>query len=683
MSDQLMYEKFYHSLYQIRRVEEEIARVYPTDKIKSPVHLSIGQEAVAVGVCEALRPDDVVFGTYRSHAAYLAKGGNLKQMIAELYGKATGSAKGKGGSMHLIDLSANVMGTSAVVGTTIANAVGYALTLKNQPEGSIVVSFFGDGAVDEGVFSESLNFASIKAAPLIFVCENNGYAIHTHQRLRQRLDNICERARSYGIPAERIENNDIFNIYEQVSAAVKALRTGEKGPFFLECMTYRWKEHVGPNEDFHLGYRTKEEAQPWIENDQLQRLAALVDLETRQQIETEVEAEIQAAFEFAETSPVPDASELFTDVFKASNPSSEHQSVSFTEAKSLTTDRTLTYVEAVREATDQEMERDASVMIFGLDVDDPKAIQGTTKGLLEKYGSERVFGTPLSEDAMTGAAIGMALAGWRPIHVHIRMDFLMLAMNQLINVAAKSHYMYGGQVSIPMVVRSMIGKSWGQGAQHSQGLYSFFMNIPGLKVVAPTTPYDAKGCLIAAIRDENPVMYVEHRILHFQKGLVPESPYTVLPGKARVTATGTDITLVGISYMQIECLRAHRYLEAVGISAEVIDPIWLSPLDIDTIVESVVKTGRLCVADNGWTTCGASAEIIAQVTERLQGKREIRVRRLGFAPVTCPTAPNLEADFYPNGRTIAGAAYELVTDKTGWLPDERQDLKDIEFKGPF
>lgn len=347
-------------------------------------------------------------------------------------------------------------------------------------------------------------------------------------------------------------------------------------------------------------------------------------------------------------------------------------------------DRTLSYVEAVREATDQEMERDASVIVFGLDVDDPKAIQGTTSGLLEKYGSERVFGTPLSEDAMTGAAIGMALAGMRPIHVHIRMDFLMLAMNQLINVAAKSRYMYGGQVSVPIVVRSMIGKSWGQGAQHSQGLYSFFMHVPGLKVVAPTTPYDAKGCLIAAIRDDNPVMYVEHRILHFQKGFVPEEAYTVNPGQARITAPGEDITLVGISFMQIECLRAQRYLESVGVSAEVIDPIWLSPLDIDTIAASVEKTGRLCVVDNGWTTCGASAEIVAQVTERLQGKRDIRVRRLGFAPVTCPTTPNLEADFYPTGRTIASAAYDLVAGTTkNWLPEERQDLKDIEFKGPF
>ncbi len=346
--------------------------------------------------------------------------------------------------------------------------------------------------------------------------------------------------------------------------------------------------------------------------------------------------------------------------------------------------RNLSYVEAIREASDQEMDRDKSVIVFGLDVDDPKAIQGTTKGLLKKYGAERVFGTPLSEDAMTGAAIGMALAGLRPIHIHIRMDFMLLAMNQLVNIAAKSHYMYGGQVNIPLVVRSMIGKSWGQGAQHSQSLYSFFMHIPGLKVVAPTTPYDAKGCLIEAIRDNNPVIYIEHRILHFQKGYVPEKLYTVASGKARVAVKGKDITLVGISYMQLECQRAARYLESVGIKAEVIDPIWLSPLDIDTIVASVNKTGRLIVVDNDWITCGAGSEIVSLVLEKLQGKKEIKVHRMGFAPVTCPPTPPLEKLFYPDGRDIASAAFDLVKGgKNKWVPDEQTDLKEIEFKGPF
>jgi pyruvate/2-oxoglutarate/acetoin dehydrogenase E1 component len=347
-------------------------------------------------------------------------------------------------------------------------------------------------------------------------------------------------------------------------------------------------------------------------------------------------------------------------------------------------ERNRSFVDAVREAADQEMARDPSVIVFGLDVDDPKAIQGTTRGLLEKFGPERVFGTPLSEDAMTGAAIGMALAGLRPVHVHIRMDFLLLAMNQLINVAAKSHYMYGGRVNVPMVVRAMIGKSWGQGAQHSQGLHGMFMHIPGIKVVAPATPYDAKGCLIAAIRDDNPVLYVEHRLMHFQKGPVPEQPYTVVPGKARVTAVGDDVTLVGISCMQAECLRASKYLETIGIKAEVIDPIWLCPLDIETIAESVERTGRLIVVDTAWVNCGAAAEIVAQVAERLQGVRDLRLKRMGFAPTTCPTTPALENLFYPNSRTIAAAARDLVEERScGWLPEERSDLHRIEFKGPF
>ncbi len=346
--------------------------------------------------------------------------------------------------------------------------------------------------------------------------------------------------------------------------------------------------------------------------------------------------------------------------------------------------RRLSYGEAVREATDLEMARDDAVVLFGLDVDDPKAIQGTTRGLAEKYGPERVFGTPLSEDAMTGAAVGMALAGLRPIHVHIRMDFLMLAMNQLVNVAAKARFMYGGRVALPLVVRSIIGKSWGQGAQHSQGLYSFFMHVPGLKVVAPATPYDAKGCLSAAVRDDNPVLFVEHRLLHLRHGPVPEGGYAVRPGKARVTAEGDDVTLVGISAMQAECLGARHYLDQVGIRAEVIDPIWLSPLDTDTITASVEKTGRLVVVDNGWTCCGAGAEIVARLAERLMAVRDVRVKRLGFAPVTCPTTPVLEELFYPNARTIAAAARDLVEGAaTGWVPEECPTLKTLEFKGPF
>ena len=308
-----MYERFYRSLYRIRRVEEEVAKIYPSDKIKSPIHLSIGQEAVAVGVCEALHPNDIVFGTYRSHASYLAKGGDLKKMIAELYGKETGCAKGKGGSMHLIDVSAGIMGASAVVGTTIPQAVGFAYALKLQKKKSIVVNFFGDGACDEGVFNESLNFAALKKTPVIFICENNAYSIHSHQRDRHAIPDICRRAAAYGIPAERIENNDVVQIYERVSKAVEKVRTGETGPLFFECMTYRWMEHVGPNQDYQAGYRSRSEAEPWFKGDQVRRMALLLNESVRQNIEISVEAEIREAFEFAEASAFPASEELYTD----------------------------------------------------------------------------------------------------------------------------------------------------------------------------------------------------------------------------------------------------------------------------------------------------------------------------------------------------------------------------------
>jgi TPP-dependent pyruvate/acetoin dehydrogenase alpha subunit len=316
-----MYEPLYTTLYRIRRVEEEIARIYPSDKLKSPVHLSIGQEAVAAAMCAPLTREDTVFCTYRSHAAYLAKGGDLKQMLAEMYGKVTGCTKGKGGGMHLIDPEAGVMGASAVVGTTIANAVGYAYSVKLRRKNTVVMSFFGDGGSEEGVFAESLNFAVLKKLPIVFVCENNGYAIHTHQSKRQGLPDICGRAKAAGVTSELITDNDILKMHERAAATVDGLRKGTAtGPFFFECQTYRWKEHVGPNEDFKLGYRTKDQAQAWIDNDQVKRLAALLPAGKRKKIESQVEAEIQDAVAFAEESPFPDISELTTDVFHTSSP---------------------------------------------------------------------------------------------------------------------------------------------------------------------------------------------------------------------------------------------------------------------------------------------------------------------------------------------------------------------------
>jgi TPP-dependent pyruvate/acetoin dehydrogenase alpha subunit len=310
-----MIDRLFRSLFLIRRVEEEIARVYPSDKIMSPVHLSIGQEAISVGVCATLRPEDVVFGTYRCHALYLAKGGNLKAMIAELYGKMAGCAKGKAGSMHLIDTSAGVMGASAVVSSTIPTSVGYAFAEKTRGKDTVVACFFGDGATEEGVFHESLNFASLKKLPVVFICENNYYAIHSNESSRRGGPEITAMAEAHGIPAIKLEGMNIEEIIQAVGKAVEQIRNGG-GPRFFEIMCYRWKEHVGPNDDFGFGYRKKEEAEPWLANDQVQVIGNKLPEEDRRRIEIAVEAEIAEAFAFAESAELPPDSELLSDKFR-------------------------------------------------------------------------------------------------------------------------------------------------------------------------------------------------------------------------------------------------------------------------------------------------------------------------------------------------------------------------------
>ncbi len=301
----------------IRRVEEEIVDIYPTDKIKSPVHLSIGQEAPSVGVCAALTSRDIVFGTYRGHALYLAKGGNLNTMIAELYGKSEGCGRGKAGSMHLGDRDCGMMGTSAIVSTTIPHAVGYALAEKMRGRDTVVAVFFGDGATEEGVFFESLNFAALMRLPILFICENNFYAIHTPAEKRVRQPNYCERASSLGVPSFKISDNDACVIYEKASLTVDDIRINGSGPRFIEIETYRWKEHVGPGEDWALGYRSRKEGDKWIEADPLKKIEAKVSDAVKKQIKEKVNQSIKSAFDFAETGAFPDTFEdLYRDVYQ-------------------------------------------------------------------------------------------------------------------------------------------------------------------------------------------------------------------------------------------------------------------------------------------------------------------------------------------------------------------------------
>lgn len=307
-------ERLYRSMLLIRRTEERIAEIYASDKIKSPVHLSIGQEAVSVGVCDALRDDDIAAGTYRGHALYLAKGADLKAMMAELFGKSDGCAAGKGGSMHLIDVNHNVLGCSAVVATNIPIAVGFALKLKRSGGDGVVACFFGDGATEEGAFYESLNFASLHKLPILFICENNFLAIYTPLEKRWASENIGQRVEGFGIAAHKTEALDIFKVRDLAMASVGRIRAGG-GPEFIECHTYRWRDHVGPDEDLDADYRAGDVRDMVREDDQIVRLAAMLPAAEREAVDSAVTAEIDAAIAYAEHSPFPEVRELQTDVF--------------------------------------------------------------------------------------------------------------------------------------------------------------------------------------------------------------------------------------------------------------------------------------------------------------------------------------------------------------------------------
>ena len=340
------------------------------------------------------------------------------------------------------------------------------------------------------------------------------------------------------------------------------------------------------------------------------------------------------------------------------------------------------YYSAINDALHLKMEADKNLVVFGLDVEDHNGIQGTTLGL-NKFGRDRFFSTPLSEDAMTGVAIGLAASGLRVVHIHIRMDFVLLCMNQLINMAAKMRYMYNGTVKVPIVVRCMVGRSWGQGAQHSQSLHSLFSHIPGLKVVAPSNAYDAKGLLISSIEENCPVIFMEHRLLYNTKSFVKKNSYKIPLGKARLMTKGSDLTIVSISHMAVISYKVTEIFRRHGINIELIDLRSIKPLDINTVIKSVRKTGKLLVVDNGWSFCGLSSEIISQVS--LKMNKKILIDKLTFLDIPCPTAPNLEKEFYPSPEKIIKKIYQMLKIKIKIkLTKSDLSIQEIDdFKGPF
>lgn len=649
--------KMLKGLILIRETEKRIATEYSKYEMKCPVHLSLGQEASAVGVCLNLRHKDRVYAGHRSHGAYLAKGGDLKKMTAELYGKKTGCSGGRGGSMHLIDKRAGFMGTSAIVGGIIPIAVGDAFAAKLKGDDRVVVVFFGDGAVEEGVFYESMKFASLHKLHIVFVCENNSLAVDTPLHIRQPNDDIYKRGEPLGVKGYKANGSNVLLTFTDFREAMAYVLQGE-GPALVELTVERWADHVGP----------KWQATPNCPINRLENYLLEKRIISKGQIVEvfkEVKKEVDDAFSFAKKSPFPKALK-------------SKKSFNLSENKPLGLQSKITYAEALSQGLDQMMEKDKSVVVIGLGTDYPNAIFGSLSGLAEKYGKKRVFDTPLSEDALTGICLGLSLNSFKSVLVHARVEFSLLSMNQIINHLAQWRFTYGKKT--PVVIRMIVGKGWGQGPQHSQSLQALFAHIPGLKVVMPATAYDAKGMLVSALCGNDPVIFIEHRRLYNEACSVPESLYEVSIGKANIVRRGKDITIVAVSQMVSEALKATEILSKDGVEAEVIDLRSVKPIDEEAIIKSVSKTRRLVVCDTGWKACGVSAEVVAIVAENCSLK--VPAKRITLPEYQTPTSWVLERDYYPDLSDIVKACLEMMGREANNKKMRKKNEK-ISFDGPF
>ena len=645
----------YVTMRRIRAFEDKTADLFQEGVVKGTAHSYKGEEAIAAGVCAALRDDDIIASYHRGHGHCIAKGARIDRMMAELMGRQTGYCQGLGGSMHIADMELNIMGANGIVGAAMPLATGAGLAAKLQGTDRVAVAFFGDGASNQGVFHESLNLAAVWKLPVIFVCENNQYALSTSYRNTTAVSQVSNRAASYEIPGITVDGNDGVEVYLVLREAVDRARAGE-GPTLIEAMTYRHGQHslrVNLRDP-----RPEDELESWLDRDPIarmeKRLTTEGDFSEEQFDETTqaVEEELETAVSYGRESPEPPVHVMLDAVYA---PHAAH-----TEPGP-ETERMLSYPEALNEALDQEMLRDDRVFLMGEDVGATGGIFGVSKGLMERYGADRVRDTPISEATFVGCGVGAAIAGMRPV-VEIQIfDFVALTMDMLVNQAAKFRFMLGGKPSVPLVVRGPQGGGIRLAAQHSQSLEAWFTHVPGLVVAAPSTPYDAKGLLVAAIRDENPVVFLEQKLLYLGgNGPVPEELYAIPLGKADIKRAGTDVTVVATSAMVPRALSAATVLERDGISVEVVDPRTLQPLDEETILASVRKTNRLLIVHEAWVRGGFGAEVAAMVVDKAFDYLDAPVARLGAPHTPMPYNDRLELEVIPSQDRIADAVRALV-----------------------
>ena len=653
---------------EIRAFEEKVYDLLGRNIIKGASHLYAGEEAVAVGAMSAIGPDDIITSTHRGHGHCHAHGDkhaatpearqeHLNRMMAELCGRATGYCKGRGGSMHIADVAKGNLGATGIVGGNIPVATGAGLSIAYRKSGQVALCFFGDGASQTGNFHESLNMAALWRLPVIYIVENNLYGMSVPFDKASCVPNVADRARAYGIPGEVVDGMDVLAVREAVLRAAARARRGE-GPSLLECKTYRWYGHSRSDPRV---YRTREEEKAWRERDPITRLSQRLVAEgvaSQEEVDgvlARAQAAIETATEFALASPQPPASELEQDVYAPDFWTPDTIEEERRLRARLASDphmRRIPYWQAIVEALREEMLRDPAVMVMGEDVGLYGGAYGATRGLFEEFGPERVRDTPISEATIAGAAVGAAMTGLRPVAEIMYVDFTPLAMDQIANQGAKNRYMFGGKTIVPMVIRTEGGTGRCIAAHHSQSLEALWVHFPGIYVVMPATPYDAKGLLKAAIRDDNPVMFIEHKMLYGVEGPVPEEEYVIPLGVADVKREGKDVTVVTYSRMVYRALEAAEELAREGISVEVIDLRCLKPLDVETVVASVVKTGRLVGVTEAYRTGSFLGEIFALVNEQAFDYLDAPMVRVAAADVPVPMSEALEAAAVPSTAAV-------------------------------
>jgi 2-oxoisovalerate dehydrogenase E1 component len=649
----------YRQMLLIRRCEEQLARAHQRGLIHGACHTYVGEEAIAVGVCAHLRTEDVVFSTHRGHGHALAKGVPPGQLIAELFGRETGCSHGRGGSMHLFAPEVGLMGTSGIVGPCILQAAGAGYSFKLLKTGRVAAAFFGDGAVNNGAFHEGLNLAAIWKLPVLFVCENNQYATEVAFEYAAGNPNVAERGAVYGIPGKRVDGNDVLAVSAAAAEAVQRARGGQ-GPTLLECRTYRTRPHAEGMGDFT--YRTREEVEDWKTRCPILRLRQVLvndagaEPDELTTIDNEIDALLAEAQRLAENSPWPDPATAADHVY--ATPRAEAPAVGTTA----TSGQDMTFMQATLDGLREEMAKNPAIFVLGEGIGKRGGNFKTTAGLYDIHGPERLCDTPISERGFVGLGCGAAMTGSRPVIDFMFADFVLDSVGEIINQIAKMQYMSNGRLTMPILLRGCIGIGHSAATHHSGNYYPMYAHFPGLRVVVPSTPYDAKGLLKRALNCDDPVLFLEHRDVLTVKGPVPTGEYQIDFGRAAVVQEGGDVTVVALASMVHQTLKACAALAADKVFVEVIDPRTVAPLDVDTILGSVKKTGRLLIVDEAFAPCGIGAEIAAQLADRGFDDLDAPIRRLNGAQTPTPYSPALEKAVVPNPDAIAQAIRDLVAE---------------------